>query len=170
MKCSLVLSQPCDSPSWYLKTHGTQLPKGLTKPHYSRLIHRTEIWHHQENLEKLESFSLVKIRIILSKWRTWTPLSFWEEVTKLYTRVSHVSWLKAYAGQLSLFYLWGFIGRMSTQQMSLAEKNVSQLLGCHISHVPVRDTMVNFLMLVWISKAISNKNIACSHTRFFPTK
>lgn len=74
-----------------------------------------------------------------------TPVSFWEDVTKLYNRVSHISWLKAYTDQLPVFYLWDFIGRMSTQQLSLAEKNVSQLLARHISHVPVRYTTVNFL-------------------------
>lgn len=165
-----MLSQPCDSPSWCLKSHGTRLSKGLTKPHYGRLIHRSEVCDHQENLEQLEPFSSVEIRLILSKWRTSTPVSFWEDVTKLYNRVSHISWLKAYTDQLPVFYLWDFIGRMSTQQLSLAEKNVPQLLDRHISHVPVRYTTVNFLSPAWISNAIAKKKRSLHSYTLFPYK
>lgn len=50
------------------KSHGTQLYKGLTKPHYGRLIHRNEVCDHQETLEKLEPFPTVVIYIIVSKF------------------------------------------------------------------------------------------------------
>lgn len=163
VKYSLVLSQPCDSPSWYVKSHATQLYKGLTKPHYGRLINRNEVCDHQETLEKLEPLPAVVIYIIVSKFfqKHFTSCGFlgeWGEKLPNYTTVSHISWLKAYSVQLPVFYLWHFIGK-TTQQLSLAEKNVSQLLACQISCVPLRYTTVHFTTLPSISNAVSNKKI-----------
>lgn len=87
-----------------------------------------------------------------------------------YTTVSRISWLKPHSVQLPVFYLWHFIDKTTTQQLSLTENNVSQLLACQIPYVSLRYTTVNVITLPSISNAVPNKKYSLHPCTLFPQK
>lgn len=107
------------------------------------------------------------IKLFQNSLKSISPLAvFWIGRWKLpnYTRVSHISWIKAYSVQLLAFYLQHFIVKI-TQQLSLAEKYMSQLLACQISYVPLRYTTVHFMTLPSVMLFLTKLTV-CIHALF----